>query len=283
MKTDVKFVSWNINGTKNILSKGKDGVKHSNIYPNNVLVELMDDCSPDFLCLQEVRCNDALSLLGGVASERGYPHIFSNCSKEKKGYSGTCIITKHEPLSVIYDYGTFNRDSQHNMEGRIVTLEYDRFYLVTVYTPNSKTHLERLDYRTNSWDEVFRSFIQHLQKTNKYVVICGDLNVAHQEIDIYKPGPNRKHAGFTDQERQSFATLLASCDLIDTFRTLHKSLVKYSWWSNFYQSRAKNNGWRIDYFLTSSQLKPKISKADVLTEYKGSDHCPVYLEMDIKV
>lgn len=274
----MKFVSWNINGVKNILSKSKDGIKHNNNHPDNVLAELIGDTSPDFICLQEVRCNEALSLLGSLA----YSHIFSNCAKEKKGYSGTCIITKHEPRNVIYDFGTFNEDPQHNLEGRVITLEYDRFYVVTVYTPNSKTQLERLDYRTKLWDPLFSSFVQHLQKTNKHIIICGDLNVAHQEIDIYRPGPNKKHAGFTDQERSSFSRLLSTCNLIDTFRTLHKSVVKYSWWSNFHQSRAKNNGWRIDYFLTSSQLALKISKADILTEYKGSDHCPVYLEVDVK-
>ena len=198
----------------------------------------------------------------------GY-HSYWNYA-DKKGYSGTAIYTKHEPLSVTYGIGI----DEHDHEGRVITLEMPNFYLVTVYTPNSQDGLRRLDYRMQ-WEADFMAYLKKLDE-KKPVIVCGDLNVAHEEIDLKNPKTNRKNAGFTDEERDKFTTLL-NAGFTDTFRYLHPEQVTYSWWSYRFKAREKNAGWRIDYFLVSNRLRDMIEKADIHTEIFGSDHCPVEL------
>mgnify|MGYP002304948953 FL=1 len=193
---------------------------------------------------------------------------------EKKGYSGTAIYTKHKPLSVSYGMGI----EKHDHEGRVITLEYEQFYLVTVYTPNSQNELKRLDYRM-TWEEDFKKFLKQLD-AKKPVIVCGDMNVAHEEIDIKNPKTNRRNAGFTDEEREKMTELLAD-GFIDTFRYKYPETVTYSWWSYRFKAREKNAGWRIDYFLVSERLKEKIEDAKIHTEVMGSDHCPVELDIQL--
>ena len=194
-------------------------------------------------------------------------------SADKRGYSGTAIFTRHKPLAVEMGMGI----DQHDHEGRVITLEMPDFFLVNVYTPNSQDGLKRLDYRM-TWDDDFRSYLKRLDQ-QKPVIVCGDMNVAHEEIDIKNPKSNRRNAGFTDEEREKFTDLLAS-GFTDTFRHLHPDEVRYSWWSYRFQAREKNAGWRIDYFLTSNRLQPAIDSADIHTDIFGSDHCPVELTID---
>lgn len=193
---------------------------------------------------------------------------------EKKGYSGTAIYTKHQPLSVSYGMGV----EEHDHEGRVITLEYERFYLITVYTPNSQTELRRLDYRM-TWEADFRKFLKNLD-AKKPVIVCGDMNVAHEEIDIKNPKGNRKNAGFTDEEREKMTELLND-GFTDTFRYKYPEQVTYSWWSYRFKAREKNAGWRIDYFLVSDRLQANIDDAKIHTDIMGSDHCPVELDLDI--
>ena len=193
---------------------------------------------------------------------------------EKKGYSGTAVFAKHKPLNVTYGIGV----EEHDREGRVITLEMDNFFLVTVYTPNSQDGLKRLEYRMR-WEDDFRTYLKNLDAV-KPVVVCGDLNVAHEEIDLKNPRANRKNAGFTDEEREKFSVLLAD-GFIDTFRWLHPQQVTYSWWSYRFKAREKNAGWRIDYFLTSQRLRDNIGVAEIHTDIMGSDHCPVELILDL--
>lgn len=193
---------------------------------------------------------------------------------EKKGYSGTAIYTKHQPLSVSYGMGV----EEHDHEGRVITLEYERFYLITVYTPNSQTELRRLDYRM-TWEADFRKFLKNLD-AKKPVIVCGDMNVAHEEIDIKNPKGNRKNAGFTDEEREKMTELLND-GFTDTFRYKYPEQVTYSWWSYRFKAREKNAGWRIDYFLVSDRLQANIDDAKIHTDIMGSDHCPVELDLNI--
>lgn len=193
---------------------------------------------------------------------------------EKKGYSGTAIYTKHQPLNVSYGMGV----EEHDHEGRVITLEYEKFYLITVYTPNSQTELRRLDYRM-TWEADFRKFLKNLD-AKKPVIVCGDMNVAHEEIDIKNPKGNRRNAGFTDEEREKMTELLND-GFTDTFRYKYPEQVTYSWWSYRFKAREKNAGWRIDYFLVSDRLQANIDDAKIHTDIMGSDHCPVELDLDI--
>lgn len=193
---------------------------------------------------------------------------------EKKGYSGTAIYTRKEPLAVTYGIGI----DEHDHEGRVITLEYDKFFLVTVYTPNSQEELRRLDYRM-TWEDAFQAYLHQLD-AKKPVIVCGDMNVAHQEIDLKNPKTNRRSAGFTDEERSKMTQLLSN-GFTDTFRTLHPEQITYSYWSYRFRAREKNAGWRIDYFLISDRLKPQLKGASIHTEIYGSDHCPVELDIDI--
>lgn len=249
----MKFISWNVNGLRACV--GKDFEKS------------FASLDADFFCLQETKMQEGQLDL----KFPGY-HSFWNYA-EKKGYSGTAIYTRHEPLSVAYGIGI----DEHDHEGRVITLEMPDFYLVTVYTPNSQDGLRRLDYRMR-WEADFLAYLQRLD-AQKPVVVCGDLNVAHQEIDLKNPKANRRNAGFTDEEREKFSTLLAA-GFTDSFRFLHPDQITYSWWSYRFKAREKNAGWRIDYFVVSNRLQPKIKVADIHTEIFGSDHCPVELVLE---
>jgi exodeoxyribonuclease-3 len=246
----MKFISWNVNGLRACEGKGFSDVFRS--------------LDADFFCLQETKMQPGQLDLGF----EGYKSYWN--SADKRGYSGTAIFTRHEPLSVEMGMGI----DLHDHEGRVITLEMPDFFLVTVYTPNSQDGLKRLDYRM-SWDDAFRSYLKRLDQ-QKPVIVCGDMNVAHEEIDIKNPKSNRRNAGFTDEEREKFTDLLA-CGFTDTFRHLHPDEVRYSWWSYRFQAREKNAGWRIDYFLTSNRLQPAIVSASIHTDIMGSDHCPVEL------
>ena len=248
----MKFISWNVNGLRACVGKDFE----------NQFKEL----DADFFCLQETKMQEGQLDL----QFEGYESYWNYA--EKKGYSGTAIYTKHKPLNVSYGMGV----EEHDHEGRIITLEYDRFYLVTCYTPNSQTELKRLDYRM-TWEDEFRKFLKSLD-AKKPVIICGDLNVAHEEIDIKNPKTNRRNAGFTDEEREKM-TILLNDGFTDSFRYLHPDEVTYSWWSYRFKAREKNAGWRIDYFLVSNRIKEQITEAKIHTEIMGSDHCPVEVDL----
>ena len=248
----MKLISWNVNGLRACEGKG--------------FSEVFKQLDTDFFCLQETKMQEGQLDL----QFEGYRSYWNYA--EKKGYSGTAIFTRHEPLSVTYGIGT----EEHDHEGRVITLEMADFFLVTCYTPNSQDGLKRLDYRMR-WEDDFRQYLMTLDQ-QKPVILCGDLNVAHEEIDLKNPKTNRMNAGFTDQEREKFSTLLNS-GFIDTFRTLYPEQVTYSWWSYRFQARQKNAGWRIDYFVTSERLRPQIADAKIHTDITGSDHCPVELTL----
>lgn len=249
----MKFISWNVNGLRACV--GKD------------FESQFKALDADFFCLQETKMQEGQLDL----KFEGYESYWNYA--EKKGYSGTAIYTRHQPLSVSYGMGV----EEHDHEGRVITLEYDDFYLVTCYTPNSQTELKRLDYRM-TWEDDFHKFLKALD-AKKAVVVCGDLNVAHQEIDLKNPKTNHKNAGFTDEERACFDRMLES-GFIDTFRYFYPDQEGiYSWWSYRFRAREKNAGWRIDYFITSPVLKDRLEDARIHTEIMGSDHCPVELKI----
>ena len=230
--------------------------------------ESFEQLDADFFCLQETKMQEGQL---SIAFD-GYESYWNYA--EKKGYSGTAIFTKHKPMSVALDIGI----EEHDKEGRVITLEYPNFYLVTVYTPNSQDQLRRLAYRMK-WEDDFQAYLHKLDES-KPVIVCGDMNVAHEEIDIKNPKTNHKNAGFTDEERQKMTQLLAN-GFTDTFRSLYPEQVTYSWWSYRFHAREKNAGWRIDYFLVSDRLKPEVKDAKIHTEIMGSDHCPVELDLDL--
>ena len=246
----MKLVSWNVNGLRACEGKG-----FSNIFR---------ELDADFICLQETKMQEGQLDL----TFEGYKSYWNYA--DKKGYSGTAIFSRHEPLGVTYGIGI----DEHDHEGRVITLEMADFYLVTVYTPNSQDELRRLDYRMR-WEDDFRQYLLRLDE-QKPVIVCGDMNVAHEEIDLKNPKSNRRNAGFTDEEREKFSTLLNS-GFTDTFRWLYPEQVTYSWWSYRFQARQKNAGWRIDYFVVSNRLQPSIKDAKIHTDIMGSDHCPVEL------
>ena len=250
----IKFISWNVNGIRACCDKG--------------FREAFKQLDADFFCLQETKMQEGQLDL----QFEGYQSYWNYA--EKKGYSGTAIFTRHQPLSVSYGIGV----EEHDHEGRVVTLEMENFYLVTVYVPNSQDELRRLDYRM-TWEDAFLAYIKQLE-AKKPVVFCGDLNVAHQEIDLKNPKTNRRNAGFTDEERAKFSHLL-STGFTDTFRYFYPDQKDiYSWWSYRFKAREKNAGWRIDYFVTSSSLDAKLVDAKIHTDVLGSDHCPVELLLD---
>ncbi len=250
----MKFISWNVNGFRSCLGKG--------------FAEFFAQADADFFCLQETKMQPGQAEF----SPEGYFQYWY--SAEKKGYSGTAIFAKKEPLSVQYGLGI----PEHDTEGRAITLEYEDFYLVCVYTPNAQRELARLGYRMD-WEDALREYLCSLDK-KKPVIYCGDLNVAHCEIDLKNPKANHFSAGFSDEERGKFTELLDS-GFADTFRFLYPDKVQYSWWSYMYHAREKNVGWRIDYFVVSSRLMSKVRDSYLLTEIMGSDHCPAGLELDL--
>lgn len=244
----MKFISWNVNGLRACVGKEFE--------------QQFKDLDADFFCLQETKMQAGQLDL----SFPGYESYWNYA--DKKGYSGTAIFTKHKPLSVTYGIDI----DEHDHEGRVITLEMADFYLVTVYTPNSQDGLRRLEYRMK-WEDDFQAYLHKLDE-KKPVIVCGDMNVAHQEIDLKNPKTNHKNAGFTDEEREKMTQLLSN-GFIDTFRTLYPEQVTYSWWSYRFRAREKNTGWRIDYFLISERLKDRLEDAKIHTEIMGSDHCPV--------
>ena len=250
----MKLFSWNVNGLRACMNKG--------------FADFLAQANPDVICLQETKMQREQATFDFP----GY-HEFWN-SAEKKGYSGTAIFTKEEPLHVTYDIGI----EEHDKEGRVITAEYKDFYLVTCYTPNSQRELARLDYRM-VWEEEFLAYLKKLDAV-KPVVLCGDLNVAAEEIDLKNPKTNRRNAGFTDEEREKFRTLKAA-GFVDTFRYLHPEEVKYSWWSYMFKAREKNAGWRIDYFMVSERLASQVRAAEIHNDVFGSDHCPVSIELEV--
>lgn len=250
----MKLISWNVNGLRACMDKGFMG--------------FFKEADADVFCLQETKLQE-----GQIMLELPGYHQYWNYA-EKKGYSGTALFSKQEPLSVAYGIGA----EQHDHEGRVITAEFAEFYVVTVYTPNAQEGLKRLAYRME-WEEAFLAYIKGLEKS-KPVVFCGDLNVAHKEIDLKNPKTNRKNAGFSDEERGRFSAVLEA-GFIDTFRYFYPDLEgMYSWWSYRFQARAKNAGWRIDYFVVSGSLKERLESARIHTDIMGSDHCPVELQMN---
>ena len=250
----MKFISWTVNGFRACLNKG---------FGDFFAAE-----DADFFSIQESKMQP-----GQAEFDTPSYHQYWY-SAEKKGYSGTAIFAKHEPISVRYGLGI----DEHDHEGRAITLEYENFYLLNVYTPNSQRGLTRLDYRM-TWEDALREYMMELDK-HKPVIYCGDLNVAHEEIDLKNPKTNHFSAGFTDEERGKFTELLAS-GFSDTFRSLYPDRVEYSWWSYMFQARTKNVGWRIDYFVVSNRILDKVKEAKIHTEIMGSDHCPVSIEIEI--
>ena len=252
----MKFISWNVNGLRACDSKG--------------FCDIFRALDADFFCLQETKMQAGQL---DIAFD-GYESYWNYA--EKKGYSGTAIFTRHKPLSVAYGLGI----EEHDHEGRVITLEYPHFYVVTVYTPNSQDGLRRLDYRM-TWDDAFRDYLVRLDG-QKPVLVCGDMNVAHEEIDLKNPKSNRMNAGFTDQERAQFTTLLAA-GFTDTWRARNPDVADvYSWWSYRFQARQKNAGWRIDYWLVSNRLYPQVTDARIHTDILGSDHCPVEVDVELQ-
>ena len=250
----LKLISWNVNGLRAQVRKG--------------FLEKLEALDPDILCLQEIKLSEGQLELDLENYEEYYNYA------ERKGYSGTAIFTKKKPLSVTYGIGI----PEHDQEGRVITMAFESFILVTCYTPNSKRGLERLDYR-QVWEDAFLAYLKKLEE-DKPVVVCGDLNVAHNDIDLANPASNHKNAGFTDEERAKFNQLLDN-GFIDTFRYFHPVETEaYTWWSNFANSRARNIGWRIDYFLASDALKPRRISASIHANDMGSDHCPVELQLE---
>ena len=251
----MKFISWNVNGLRAVCGKG--------------FHEIFEAFDADFFCLQETKMQAGQLDLDFL----GYQSYWNYA--DKKGYSGTAIFTRHTPLSVAYGLGI----DEHDHEGRVITLEYEAFYVVTVYTPNSQDGLRRLDYRM-TWDDAFRDYLCRLD-AKKPVLVCGDMNVAHEEIDLKNPKTNRMNAGFTDEEREKFTRLL-DAGFTDTWRSRNPDVRDvYSWWSYRFQAREKNAGWRIDYWLVSNRLFPQVADAKIHTDILGSDHCPVEVDVNI--
>ena len=251
----MKLISWNVNGIRACINKG--------------FKDFFNEIDADIFCIQETKCQkDQIDL-----EFKGYTSYWN--SAEKKGYSGTAIFTKQKPISVTYGIGI----EEHDKEGRVITLEFEKFYMINIYTPNSKRELERLEYR-QIWEDEIRKYMLKLNE-NKPVIMCGDLNVAHNEIDLKNPKTNRHNAGFTDEERNKMTELL-DAGFVDTFRVLYPDKENaYSWWSYMGHAREKNVGWRIDYFIVSKSIENCIKEAKIHSEILGSDHCPVELEIDI--
>lgn len=250
----MKLISWNVNGLRACMNKGFE--------------DFLRAADADIFCVQETKMQREQAEF----VFEGYEEYWN--SAEKKGYSGTAVFTKEKPINVTYGLGI----EEHDKEGRVITAEYEKFYLVTVYTPNSQRELARLDYRM-AWEDVFRDYLLQLD-AKKPVIVCGDLNVAAEEIDLKNPKTNRKNAGFSDEERAKFRELKAA-GFVDTFRYLHPEEVKYSWWSYMFKAREKNAGWRIDYFVVSERIKDLVQTAEIHNEIFGSDHCPVSIEINL--
>ena len=249
----MKIISWNVNGIRAVIKKG--------------FYDFVNEYNPDIICIQETKAHkDQVNI-----ELDNYPFQYWN-SAQKKGYSGVAIFSKVEPIKVENNMNI----EKHDLEGRVITLEFNKYYLVTVYTPNSKRDLSRLDYRYNEWDKDFLKFLKKLEE-KKPVIFCGDLNVAHTEIDLKNPKTNHKNAGFTKEEREGFSNYIDN-DFIDTFREFTKEGGHYTWWSYMFQARTKDIGWRIDYFCISQSLRSKLKDSYILKDVMGSDHAPIVME-----
>jgi exodeoxyribonuclease-3 len=267
----MKIIAFNVNSLRNIIKK-------------NNLVDLIENEDPTILCMSETKLTCPIIDTQKIMEEKvkGYKYRYYSTCSEKGGYAGTAIFSKKEPKNVIYGlYDKNNQDFNLDKEGRVITLEFKKFFLVHVYTPNSGIALQRLHYRTTVWDPAFKKWLLHLQKS-KPIIVCGDLNVANEEIDLKNPKSNHKTAGFTDEERESFKKILKEVELIDTYRYKYPTKEEYSYWTYRMNARAKNVGWRIDYFLVSKNIINKVKKSKILTEVMGSDHAPIKLNITFK-
>jgi len=283
LEVTMRIISFNVNGVRSMLGKVKTGEKTGTL-ENNVLQTLIEEQQPDLLCFQEIKTQSAQDL---ISLQVHYPHLYTTVATEKKGYSGVALLSKTAPDHVEYGFDRYEeamlglyKNNDWTKEGRLITTFFPTCIVVTVYTPNAKQKLERLEERLK-WEGVLRCYVTQLQlEFDRPLILCGDLNCAYQDIDIYNPKGNAKSAGFTKEEREEFGHLLAQ-GFTDSFRHLYPDTIKYSYWSNFRQSRQRNIGWRIDYILVSMAYQDQIRWADCLTDYKGSDHCPVVLEIDV--
>ena len=254
-----KIIAWNINGLRAMIKK-------------NNLFDLIEKEKPNIICFGETKLSCPIDKTKEIVREKikGYKYRYYSQCVVKKGYSGTAIFCKKKPLNVLFGID----NSKYDNEGRVITLEFDKYYLIHVYTPNSGEALQRLDYRVKEWDLQFKKYLKKLQK-NKKIIVAGDLNVANEDIDIHNPKTNKKSAGFTNEERESFKKILTELKLIDTFRHINPNKIKYSWWSYRRNSRDNNKGWRIDYFLVSQSLIKKVKISEILSNVLGSDHAPI--------
>lgn len=292
----MRIVSFNINGSKAICGKLKNGEKKGH-YSNNCLKTLIKETQADILCLQEIKTQDPVNDLGSLIETHAgikkpehlrpyYKYLYYNLA-EKKGYSGTAILCNVEPEWIAYDFKHFSEDTigaykqfAFTREGRMITAKFETFVLVNCYVPNTKSDLSRLDERLK-WEQLIRNYVTALElETELPVIICGDLNVAHKEIDIHSPKTNKKSAGFTQEERDAFSEFLKT-GFVDTFRTMKPDETKYSYWSNFRNARENNKGWRLDYFIVSTDIIKNVNISDILIEYQGSDHAPIILDINI--
>ncbi len=280
----MKIISFNCNGIRSVLTKEKDGTKHKDVIDNNVISTLLDEQKPDILCLQEIRCSDTLDISKLLnLDSKGYSIINQNCSVVKAGYSGTLVLSKIPALTVVKNFPHLPQNHELNGEGRIITVEFHKFILINVYVPNSKPDLSRLKFRIEQWEYEVRNHISKMQlQFDKPVVMCGDLNVAPQEIDLHNPKGSKGKHGFTDEERNAFQKLLDECKMIDAYRFLYPTKQnEYTWWSNFAKSREKNKGWRIDIHVVSKSISKKIEEVKIHNEYYGSDHAPISLKLSL--
>jgi len=278
----MRIISFNVNGIRSMATKSKSGEKGCSL-ENNVINKLIQEQNPDILCFQEIKC----SKLEDLASyKKFFPYIYANFSTIKKGYSGTAVLSKEKPISVVTEFGEQDIHQEDNFdksklstakistifdEGRLVIVEFPKYYVINVYTPNSKDELARLNERLK-WDRFFETTLQNLKKP---IIVCGDLNCALEDIDIHNPKVHHKSAGFSDDERKSLKGSINNLNLVDTYRFKKPNEIKYTYWSNFHQARSKNRGWRIDYVFSKDL---EIKEADILSDYFGSDHCPVMAE-----
>lgn len=261
----MKIITFNVNGIRAMLSKDKDGKRDTN--NDNALISLINEHEPDIICIQETKCPCNFDI------NINYPYRYFVSSQVKKGYSGVAVFSKIKPINNLTDFS-------ENQEGRVICLEFENFYLLNTYTPNSKPDLSRLDYRVNTWEELIKKYIKNLQK-NKNIIYTSDFNVAPTELDIHTVKGHEKTHGFTIQERTAFQNLIKDCNLVDSFRFLYPSKKEFTWFSNFAKSREKNKGWRIDMILVSDKLKSYIKTAKILNDYYNSDHLPYMIEITV--
>lgn len=277
----IKFVSWNVNGIRSVLAKEKDGTKHKEPISNNALTTLIDQEQPDIVGLQEIRCGDDFDIATKLdLINKGYKVVKQNCSKARKGYSGTFVFSRIPYADVIFDFPHLQTDNELNIEGRAITVVFPKFVFINTYVPNSKPDLSRLDFRVSEWEKNMRIHINAMKKKfDRPIIITGDFNVAPNDIDVHNPKAVKGKHGFTEQEKQAFKDLLKECDLVNALRHLYPTKVVFTWWSNFAKSRERNVGWTIDHFLVSSTLAKKIKEFVVFGDYKPSDHAPILMEL----